>query len=120
MATKIKRSLFIGLGGTGMTALLHTKRMFFDTYGEVPPMIGFLGIDTDGDDPIGNDNCALSLRERAHRSDLSPACHMVQAVPQDKSGRREDPARQEQLRVLRAAPQGIFIKLRVPGDRQGL
>ena len=49
MATKIKRSLFIGLGGTGMTALLHTKRMFFDTYGEVPPMIGFLGIDTDGD-----------------------------------------------------------------------
>lgn len=49
MPTKIKRSLFIGLGGTGMTALLHTKRMFIDTYGEVPPMIGFLGIDTDGD-----------------------------------------------------------------------
>ena len=47
MATKIKRSLYIGLGGTGMTALLHTKRMFIDTYGEVPPMIGFLGIDTD-------------------------------------------------------------------------
>ena len=49
MAIKIKRSLFIGLGGTGMTALLHTKRMFIDTYGEVPPMVGFLGIDTDGD-----------------------------------------------------------------------
>lgn len=31
-----------------MTALLHTKKMFVDTYGEVPPMIGFLGIDTDG------------------------------------------------------------------------
>jgi len=48
MATKIRRCLYIGLGGTGMTALLHTKRMFIDTYGEVPPMIGFLGIDTDG------------------------------------------------------------------------
>jgi len=48
MATKIRRSLYIGLGGTGMTSLLHTKRMFIDTYGEVPPMIGFLGIDTDG------------------------------------------------------------------------
>jgi len=48
MATKIRRSLFIGLGGTGMNALLHTKKMFVDTYGEVPPMIGFLGIDTDG------------------------------------------------------------------------
>lgn len=47
MATKIRRSLFIGLGGTGMKALLHTKKMFIDTYGEVPPMIGFLGIDTD-------------------------------------------------------------------------
>lgn len=39
----------MGLGGTGMNALLHTKKMFVETYGEVPPMIGFLGIDTDGD-----------------------------------------------------------------------
>ena len=49
MATKIKRCLYVGLGGTGMNALLHTKKMFVDTYGEVPPMIGFLGVDTDGD-----------------------------------------------------------------------
>ncbi len=46
MATKIKRCLYVGLGGTGMNTLLHTKKMFVDTYGEVPPMIGFLGIDT--------------------------------------------------------------------------
>ena len=48
MATKIRRCLYIGLGGTGMNALLHTKKMFVDTYGEVPPMVAFLGIDTDG------------------------------------------------------------------------
>ena len=48
MATKIRRCLYIGLGGTGMTSLLHTKKMFTDTYGTPPPMIGFLGIDTDG------------------------------------------------------------------------
>lgn len=48
MATKIRRCLYIGLGGTGMNALLHTKKMFIDTYGEVPPMVAFLGIDTDG------------------------------------------------------------------------
>lgn len=54
MAIKIKRCLYVGLGGTGMNALLHTKKMFVETYGEVPPMIGFLGIDTDGD--IYNDN----------------------------------------------------------------
>ncbi len=48
MSTKLRRTLFIGLGGTGMNALLHTKKMLYDTYGEIPPMIGFLGIDTDG------------------------------------------------------------------------
>lgn len=47
-AAKIRKCLFIGLGGTGMTSLLHTKQVFMETYGEVPPMIGFLGIDTDG------------------------------------------------------------------------
>lgn len=49
MATKIKRCLYVGLGGTGMNALLHTKKMFIETYGEVPPMIAFLGVDTDSD-----------------------------------------------------------------------
>lgn len=48
MATKLRRCLYIGLGGTGMSALLHTKKMFAETYGgKIPPMIGFLGIDTD-------------------------------------------------------------------------
>jgi hypothetical protein len=46
MAT-LKRSLFIGLGGTGALALLNTKKRFLDTYGEIPPMISFLCIDTD-------------------------------------------------------------------------
>ena len=47
MAKKIKRCLYIGLGGTGIKTILQTKKRFIDTYGEVPPMIGFLGIDTD-------------------------------------------------------------------------
>ena len=51
MATNIRRSLFIGIGGTGMNAILNTKKMFLDTYGEVPPMVGFLGIDTDQGEP---------------------------------------------------------------------
>ncbi len=48
MTTGLRRCLYIGLGGSGMNAVLHTKKMFMDNYGEVPPMIGFLGIDTDG------------------------------------------------------------------------
>lgn len=47
MATNIRRCLFIGIGGTGMRTLLTTKKMFLEAYGEVPPMIGFLGIDAD-------------------------------------------------------------------------
>lgn len=59
MAATLKRTLFIGLGGTGATALLHTKKRFLDTYGEVPPMIDFLVIDTDkniGGKAIERDN----------------------------------------------------------------
>ena len=47
MPTKIRRALFIGLGGTGMKTLLHTKKIIYDNYGEIPPMLAFIGIDTD-------------------------------------------------------------------------
>lgn len=30
-----------------MTTLLHTKRIIYDNYGEIPPMLAFIGIDTD-------------------------------------------------------------------------
>ncbi len=47
MATKLRRTLFIGLGGTGLQAILHTKKRLLETYGEIPPMMGFLAVDTD-------------------------------------------------------------------------
>lgn len=46
MPIKITPTLFIGLGGTGARALLRTKQCFIDAYGQVPPMIDFLAIDT--------------------------------------------------------------------------
>lgn len=48
MPTLIRRCLYIGLGGTGIGTLLKIKKQFIDTYGELPPMIGLLGVDTDG------------------------------------------------------------------------
>ena len=48
MAIKLKKTLYVGLGGTGVSALLKIKKCFVDSYGEIPPMIGFLAIDTDG------------------------------------------------------------------------
>jgi len=47
MATEMKRTVYIGLGGFGIDALLITKKNILETFGEVPPMIGFIGIDTD-------------------------------------------------------------------------
>ncbi|MGM9869664.1 MAG: tubulin-like doman-containing protein [Sodaliphilus sp.] len=44
---KLRRTLLIGLGGTGVKAILDAKKMFYENYGEIPPMIGFLGVDTD-------------------------------------------------------------------------
>lgn len=47
MSIKLKKTLYIGLGGTGAAILLRVKKCFIDSYGEIPPMIGFLAIDTD-------------------------------------------------------------------------
>ncbi len=44
---KISRTLYVGLGGTGVKAILRAKQCFVDAYGEVPPMIAFLAVDTD-------------------------------------------------------------------------
>lgn len=44
---KITRTLFVGLGGTGVKAILRAKQCFMDAYGVIPPMVGFLAIDTD-------------------------------------------------------------------------
>ncbi len=50
MSIKLRRSMFIGLGGTGMKTILRTKAALLDNYGqngELPPFFSFLGIDTD-------------------------------------------------------------------------
>ncbi|MFC4427129.1 tubulin-like doman-containing protein [Deinococcus navajonensis] len=45
----LKRTVLIGLGGTGKDALLHAKRKYIETFGEVPPLVSFLVIDTTND-----------------------------------------------------------------------
>ena len=74
----LSRTLFIGVGGTGMDAILKTKAMMVDCYGEVPPMLGFLGMDTDQNaynktiqlrnETVqfqGNEKCDLSVPDAA-------------------------------------------------------
>jgi hypothetical protein len=42
----LKRTILIGLGGTGKEALLRAKQKYIETFGEVPPLVKFLLIDT--------------------------------------------------------------------------
>ena len=42
-----RRTLYIGLGGAGAQTILHLKKLYIDAYGDVPPMVKFLVIDTD-------------------------------------------------------------------------
>ncbi|GBD26648.1 hypothetical protein HRbin30_01988 [bacterium HR30] len=42
----LKRTILIGLGGTGKEALLRVKKNFVGVFGEIPPLVKFLLIDT--------------------------------------------------------------------------
>lgn len=55
---KLKKTLYVGVGGTGAEAVLKAKCNFIDAYGEVPPMVGFLVIDTN----TGTDNLNVTAR----------------------------------------------------------
>lgn len=46
VSRRIRRTLFIGLGGTGCQAVLHCKRRFMEVYGEIPRAVVFLAMDT--------------------------------------------------------------------------
>ncbi len=64
---KLRRTLLIGLGGTGVKAILNAKKMFYENYGQIPPMIGFIGIDTDKPGLVNafvtaNDGTKITLR----------------------------------------------------------
>lgn len=49
---QFKRSLFIGLGGSGLKIITTLKRDFIEQYGQVPVTKAFLGFDTDNDLPM--------------------------------------------------------------------
>jgi len=43
----IRRTLIIGLGGTGQQIIQDIRKRLLERYDEIPPLIDFLGIDTD-------------------------------------------------------------------------
>lgn len=86
MAIKLKKTLYVGLGGTGVSVLLKVKKCFIDSYGEIPPMIGFLAIDTDG---AASDKSVTS--NRGESINLAPSELLVCTVKGALSVYRNNP-----------------------------
>lgn len=104
--TKIRRSLFIGLGGTGMRTLLYLKKLFIDTYGEVPPMIGFLGVDTDKGEFTKNLEPKSASSVGIMRNSNSETALFVKGTPMTNPIIKLDPI--EQMRITVEHPRDIF------------
>ena len=43
----MRKSLFIGIGGTGINTILYTKKAILDSFGTIPSEMAFLVVDTD-------------------------------------------------------------------------
>lgn len=91
MIYKLRKTLFIGLGGTGLETLLHIKRRFVETYGEVPPMFGFLAVDTDNTAGGLQKSKLTKLKESPKVSfDATETCAITVSNPEDIYKRQKD------------------------------
>lgn len=68
MSFKVRKSLVIGLGGTGRDAVLHAKRHCEEVYGEVPPTTRFLVLDTTSADDLQLEDRDIALASHEFNS----------------------------------------------------
>lgn len=61
MTLAIRRTLVVGLGGTGLKAVLFMKKKLIEQYGEIPPMIKFVVFDTADATPITTNKGEIAL-----------------------------------------------------------
>ena len=74
MSFKVRKTLVIGLGGTGRDAVLHAKRSCQEVYGEVPPTTRFIVFDTTSADDLrlGDGSVTLDRGEFRHLTVHNP------------------------------------------------
>jgi len=61
MALAIRRTLVVGLGGTGLKAVLFMKKKLIEQYGEIPSMIKFVVFDTADPTPLSTSKGEIVL-----------------------------------------------------------
>lgn len=77
--TEFRRTLIIGLGGSGQQILVHLKRMFMDTFGTIPPSIKLLALDTDS----ARVRITSGLSDKEYTLDSEEYFHLKVENPQD-------------------------------------
>ncbi|MCM8595566.1 tubulin-like doman-containing protein [Accumulibacter sp.] len=71
------RTLLIGLGGAGELMVMNVKRLFFDTYGVLPPSIRILCMDTD----VGQERLRSRVSDREYGLDADEFLHLKVPAP---------------------------------------
>lgn len=71
MGANIRRTIIIGLGGTGALTVLYVKKMLYQFYGDLPLAVKFLVLDTDRRlpdplkvVPLGKEITAVEIKEK--------------------------------------------------------
>lgn len=71
MGANIRRTIVIGLGGTGALTILYVKKMLYQFYGDIPLAVKFLVLDTDNRlpdplkvVPLGKEIISVEIKEK--------------------------------------------------------
>lgn len=73
MKPTLKKTAVIGIGGTGARAVMYMKRKLMNAYGQIPPMIKFLVIDTTDQNELREAEVPLAAGEFMKIPVLEPA-----------------------------------------------
>ena len=100
MAVRMRKTVVIGIGGTGVNAALYMKREFQDYFGEVPPIVQIIGIDTDQPKLDMRDSMGNPVELVGNEYIYTPVTDPVAVLAEFPEIRQEFPEGKVRLRAL--------------------
>ncbi|MFI3281750.1 MAG: tubulin-like doman-containing protein [Rikenellaceae bacterium] len=100
VTNQLKKSIFIGLGGVGVSSITKIKHLFLDACGDTPQVVKFLAIDTDCNSPASQN---FNFKERIQLADSGDIFRYYQKLL--RSGELPSWKSQENSRLFNSYPQ---------------
>jgi hypothetical protein len=100
VAIKLRKTVVVGVGGTGLKALLYMKKEFLDHFGEVPPLVRLLCFDTAVPDSFVNDARGRRVTLEGSEFTYIPVNNPVSLLEEFPEVRKEFPLGKVELRAL--------------------